>query len=915
MNSKKLISLLSASAMAVSAFSGLALTANAADSVLYSDNFNGYTTSSKEPTGSAFAGYPGSSYGSLKNDNNWKWFFNTPASQTIDKLSVGFQGTSGMAATTNDDTSVITINEKTDDSTDKYMSVPLNRFPLRSKATIAGFNNYVANAGEQLLVDFDLMLDNGVLNGSDTVVPASVTFKGIGDISTSTPGVTDGTWVNVKVIVADGTTSVYLDGSETPALEASAVLTEIQPTYFAAETKCSEYPSVNIDNLVIMSAADGLTATVPEAETVTPEVTEAPATEAPVLAPSITEPGDATVAMKNDFNSEETGTVTSLGIADQEPSTAVDGLSISIGKRPEGADASSYAAINSITEDDNALVLSSGRFSNGSKGPIATLTNNLSLTSETTTTSVMAFNFMLSSVGTVPGRMYLLDNTTNVDGNGVARDVMAVFTTEVDASGYVNGDTAIGLSVDADTWYTAVVTVSPDANATVYGTDKVAATYRVYVFDSTGANVTGSAKDPIIKGEKVNAGNTSVSVNNLPAIATAQDKESMGDGNVSMATLDNLITYTTSSTEFEQGKALPTIGGVVTPPSQEPTPEPIAKVAMTVDEEAQSVSLTSDIDTKAVLVQASYRTDNTLAGVKAVPVELTANTAKTLAVSADELNAFTKNDKFIIVNSLDSLVPLAKAAVVATGADQATPLPTVAPTEEVTTAPSEEATVAPSEEATTAPSEEATTTPGTSDVVAVADRDVPAGVTPVYELKTTEELGESTVLTTKVWRESFGKKLPTIAAGNTVTMDFDIYVADGESVSLGSQHSQDLGTMFNFTAADGAMTLDYTPDKNGDVSVTSDLASNTWYNVKLIYSAANNDDSTGLITDNVKVEVRTVDVESGTVGEVVASADTISQRNGEKGFVDCINFTEVTGAPLVNNFYVYTDAAAAEVTE
>lgn len=908
MNSKKLISLLSASAMTVSAFSGLALTANAADSVLYSDNFNGYTTSSKEPTGSAFAGYPGGSYVGLQNDDNWKWFFNTPASQTIDKLSVGFQGASGMAESTDDDTSVITIKEKTDDSTDKYMSVPLNRFPGRSKATIAGFNNYTANEGEQLLVDFDLMLDNGVLNGSDTVVPASVTFKDIGDISTSTEGVTDGTWMDVKVIVENGTTSVYLNGSETPALTASAVLTEIQPTYFASETKCSEYPSVNIDNLVIMSATDGLTATVPDAETVTPEVSEAPATEAPALAPSITAPGDATVALNNDFNSEDVKTVISMGTEKQDPSTAVEGLSIAVGMRAGSGDATSYAAINPITEGENALILSSGRFSNGGKGPIATLTNNLALTADTTTTSVMAFNFKLSSVGTVPGRMYLLDNTTNVDGNGIARDVMAVFTTEDDASGYANGDTTIGVSVDADTWYTAVVTVSPDASATVYGSDKVAATYRVYVFDSTGANVTGSAKDPIIKGEKVNAGNTSVSVNNLPAIATAQDKDSMGSGNVSMATLDNLITYTTSSTEFEQGKALPTIGGVVTPPSQEPTPEPIAKVAMTVDEEAQSVSLTSDIDTSAVLVQASYRTDKTLAGVKVVNVDLTADTAKTLTAPT-ELNAFTKNDKFIIVNSFDSLNPLAEAAVVVTGADQATPVPTAAPTEETTVAPTEETTTAPTEEAT----EEATTTPDTSDVVAVADRAVPADVTQVYEVKTTEALGESSVLKPVTGgRESFQDKMPTLTSDNTLTVDFDVYVADGESISLGSQHAKDLGTMFKFTAADGAMTLGYIANSSGEVNVTSDLKSNTWYNVKITYASKDNTDATAVLVDTVKVEVRTVDVATGTVGdEVIASAEGIGARNSEKNYYNCINFNEVTGAPMVNNFYVYTDAAAA----
>ena len=42
MKSKKLISLLCAAAMTASSFASLAVTASAADTVLYSNNFNGY---------------------------------------------------------------------------------------------------------------------------------------------------------------------------------------------------------------------------------------------------------------------------------------------------------------------------------------------------------------------------------------------------------------------------------------------------------------------------------------------------------------------------------------------------------------------------------------------------------------------------------------------------------------------------------------------------------------------------------------------------------------------------------------------------------------------------------------------------------------------------------------------------------
>lgn len=68
---------------------------------------------------------------------------------------------------------------------------------------------------------------------------------------------------------------------------------------------------------------------------------------------------------------------------------------------------------------------------------------------------------------------------------------------------------------------------------------------------------------------------------------------------------------------------------------------------MSVDETANTVTLTSDKDTDAVLVQASYRTDNTLDSVKkVVNVALTAGTAYT--VPATDLDAFTTNDKIMV---------------------------------------------------------------------------------------------------------------------------------------------------------------------------------------------------------------------------------------------------------------------------
>ncbi len=74
----------------------------------------------------------------------------------------------------------------------------------------------------------------------------------------------------------------------------------------------------------------------------------------------------------------------------------------------------------------------------------------------------MGFTTYLSAAkGTDEGglpRLFLIDNTTNVDGNGCARDILAVITTE-DASGYKNGDTPIGIQV-TEGWHNVVVAVS-----------------------------------------------------------------------------------------------------------------------------------------------------------------------------------------------------------------------------------------------------------------------------------------------------------------------------------------------------------------------------------------------------------------------------------------------------------------------
>ena len=896
MNSKKLISLLSASAMAVSAFSGLALTANAAETDVFTYE-NGSTSGWTMPNGTVATETDDlGEYLSLKGGGSGERVANFTLTGTdtlegkyvieFDSLIHGSDGQGKEAQSTqitfhgsNKKTDTRVIDGNTGASVGTGFAV---KYDTRKTYKGAGF--VINDPAEEVLADW---------------TTSSNYVDGLQNVWTRTQAVIDGKTATITVIDAGGTKLV--DGVEYTC-DASG-LTGIQVSCARGDGStpgdAADPGYVYLDNIHIYAGdpetltTDGLRGDAKVQPTVMPEP------EVKDQAPSLTAPEGVTAVVDQKFDTELNAPMGT----EAQTITDLEGLSIAIGGRPEGGEATTSASTEDYAAGDKVLKLSGGSMSGAGRGPVVSAADPLAIADGSS--SVMTFAVNLSSfVADGAGRLYILKdaNQAGEDKTGAYNNVMAVLTTDGTAESFTQGEsTVIGVNVDPYTWYVVSVVVSADK-------------YRVYV------NKAGEAvsEDPAVSSDHVGQGDTASPVTQLPLLAVTSGKG--GEYTGSVARIDNMLTYT--GTSDEPRRLLPTQSVAEVPT----TPEPVANVTMTVDEEAQSVSLTSDIDTKAVLVQASYRTDKTLAGVKAVPVELTANTAKTLAVSADELNAFTKNDKFIIVNSLDSLVPLAKAAVVATGADQATPLPTVAPTEEVTTTPSEEATTAPSEEATTtpseevttAPSEEATTTPDTSDVVAVADREVPADVTPVYEVKTTEELGGSTVYKPEAaFRESFGDKLPaTLAAGDTVTVDFDIYVADGESISLGAQRASDLGTMFKFTAADGAMTVGYIPNSSGEVNMAN-LDSNTWYNVKLTYSTKNNTDSTAVLVDTIKAEIRTVDVTSGVVGdEVVASAEGIGARNSDKTYYNCIHYSEVTGEPMVNNFFVYTDAdAAAAVTE
>lgn len=737
MKSKKLISLLCAAAMSASAFAGLTVTASAATPVYTFD-------------GSDITGFSGNGTLAQVSDDKGEYFsIKANGSSTYSAtltLPADAQLTSADGYTIEYDARLhksngmgrygrytqvafIDSSNAAKDSRDYGPYGALFSGGNSSTETGQGYTTGVASS-----LSARYQLDGTIVNDPGTETLAAD--------NTSVTGIADDMWVRVqtyvkgdvaKVTVIDVNNNKIVDGVD--YINSATKLDTIYVTAGRGDDSVTGPGEVCLDNIKIYSGeaetltTDGLRGVVaaatpiPEPETVSGS------------AQTLAAPASVTDAYTADFNNATVGTVASIETEDQDAKTVVDGMKVKVGSRSTGADTKTYAAIAKVATGDNALKLAANQFSTNGRGPVVTLDDTKEISSGET--AIMGFTTYLSAAkGTDEGglpRLFLIDNTTNIDGNGCARDILAVITTE-DASGYTNGDTPIGIQV-TEGWHTVVVAVSEG-------------TYRVFI---DGKYKDGEGKlSPAVKGTKVGSGSTSAQVTHLPSFAVENTKSDSGTA-YSKALIDNVVAY--KITDTLDAKYLPT-------ETAAPTPAPIpAKVTMSVDEKANTVTLTSDKDTNAVLVQASYRTDNTLDSVKkVVNVALTAGTAYT--VPATDLDAFTTNDKIMVWDSLKTMTPLASAYTIKNGAAQATakPAPTAEPTETPveTVAPTAEPTEAPAE--TVAPTTEPTEAPATTAAPTTEPTDTPtptATAVPTYAVSGTVDAGvKSVTLTDKAEAEN-----------------------------------------------------------------------------------------------------------------------------------------------------------------
>lgn len=654
MKSKKLISLLCAAALSVSAFAGMVITSSAAETVLWSDNFDAYDNV-VDGHDAISADYPRVLLdGTLTADNQYDGISglllqtcnrgqNTSFYAIQDGKNAGSKSLMATTASTEKQRGgKIFFVEKEKDAEGKVVN-----------------KTYTPESGKDLVLAFNLKTTDTEVTGAGH----KLSINGDVDAATADANVVDfdeelgighDTWNEVKIVInATSGAKFFVDGTEKETAN-GANITNLSSMVFYSETQYGEgktstdCPKWYFDDMVIYSSDDGAASTVPGAEGGT-QATPEPELDAPAL-----EAADGAVEdtiQTYDFNSIDNGTW-SIGTTDQQKFDSkgavktednsvkvVPGLSIEVGGRGNGAEGSTFAAIQKYGTG-KVLNLNAARFATGGRGPRFSLDNDIPAEEGYTVT---AFAFRLSPIkgreADAKPRLYLLGDTVQAgdDGMGAYRHIAAVFTTiegeEIHRNPEDLESNVISTYVTPNEWHYASVVADPS--------DGDKAPYRIYVdYDPSAEKL-----EPNIKSDYVGYGDNAQSLAKVPMFAVETQAAKVSDVETtpaySYALIDNVVAYSATGSEPRRVIATPTEAEKPedpTPapatPTPTPTPAPTLQPAVTgitinpVAVGDAKVTLTGVDGKTARLIHASYDANGVLTKVElkdaAAEVEITA---------------------------------------------------------------------------------------------------------------------------------------------------------------------------------------------------------------------------------------------------------------------------------------------------
>lgn len=483
----------------------------------------------------------------------------------------------------------------------------------------------------------------------------------------------DSKWVRVRMEVKDGkakttiadSNATIVDGEEF-AVSASK-LVQIKMAFGRADTTHfipTTPANIKLDNIKVY---DGI-ANAPAFSTADLRKSAVVATPIPApekvagQAPKFYAPESAEQVYTADFNGASTGEIGHVETAETDAKVVVNGMKVKLGNRDSGEDAKTYAKIVSVAEGDNAVRLSADKFATNGRGPVVSLDNNIDLSDMTSGSAVMSFAVYLSKTDANGiERLFLLDNTDNVDGNGCARDVVAVITTEDvqnedESYKYTAGDSNIGIHVEPEQWHTiTVVATAGDSPVRLF--------------------VDGQYKEdgklaPALKVEMVGTGQDNKKyVTHLPMIGIENTKaynEETGEGGTvySTALIDNVLAYYVQG-DLEPKNLPQTDGADPTPAPATPTPQPKHDVTVAWNKTAKKATVTAgDGETEAfdgVLIHASYDNKGTMTSVTTYDAKNI--TTDGIEVAIPEADVVHTGDKLMVWNSMKDMIPYGMAVV------------------------------------------------------------------------------------------------------------------------------------------------------------------------------------------------------------------------------------------------------------
>ena len=735
MKSKKLISFLCAAAMTVSTFAGLAVTASAAETVLWSDTFDGYPNEVK--SGEGGGGLP-TLYPDVLVDGT------TVAGNKYQFIDGVTLYTTGRG----DDSSYWVSTE--DANGGRAITTSTSRFARQGAGASFNFVDddgkdkpFEATSGD-LVLAFKLKLSDAGESGYDHAFALNNDTNNVVKLGDA---LTLDKWSDVKIVINSTGATTYVDGAVAgTTLSNVKNLSSINFDSFingavandaVKTTSCpAGYPTWNIDDMVVYSSDNGAESTPPAAVTHPKKGVEFEVVPQGTLSETIEKMPVNEIA-SNDFNTRATtdtnGRYIFTGGSDTGIFDELDIVTLKAGTGDNARGESNWKPVGNTNTDptlgtDTFLQANMGQGSGAGNGPQMVFKGYGTVNEETGLPELaeregvsVSFAARLTKGETAPAEM-IFSGSLDVSSstyNLIYPQAMITTDKEAESSVYVV-DHALSkdnvVQVNSGEWF--LVTMD-----TYRAEGKTAtATIKVTTYPKDG--------DPVVtdlySGDVKNL--TGNGINSLMSISfRAGNSDTWGVSN-SKVDFDNMVIGSTSAEEK---------------PTEAPAPTaaPVKIHDVTIAQSGQDVTVTDNDGEEdaydAVLIHAGY--DNgTLRAVKAYDIKVTDGKATQAVPAADKIY---KGDKLMVWDSLKGMVPYGVYEV--TDGEEA-PTPSPKPTEAPTPTPGAEATPTPGA---------ATPTPG-------AATPTPGAATPVPKPDKITKAGEATATLAYTAVSNWGKNTP-----------------------------------------------------------------------------------------------------------------------------------------------------------